>query len=92
MKNFYTEFDYEKKTIQLAGNAHNSWSIDIATDNGVEWIDSDSSEEETSDALPTIDIIMIVLATVLFTTFGIFVCIKCKSKGASGETAESDVN
>ena len=91
MKNFYAEFDYDKREILLAGNAHNSWSIDIATDNGVDWSDDDSNDE-TSDALPTIDIIMIVLASVLFTTFGIFVCIKCKSKGTVGETAENDVN
>lgn len=85
MKNFYIEFDYNDREILLAGNSHNSWSVDIASANGVDWSDSDADE-----SLPAIDVVMIVLATILFLTFGIFVCIKCKSNGT--ESAQTDVN
>jgi hypothetical protein len=85
MKNFYTVFEYDDREILLAGNAHNSWSVDIAAENGVDY----SSDDE--DSLPTIDIIMIVLATVLFLTFGIFVCVKCNSSGKNAEMADNDV-
>lgn len=77
MKNFYIEFDYDNKEILLAGNAKNAWSVDLASSNGVDWSDSSDADE----SLPAIDVVMIVLASILFLTFGIFVCIKCKSKG-----------
>lgn len=86
MKNFYTSFDYEDREILIASNANNAWSYDIALDNGVDW----SSDDD--DDLPTIDIIMIILASVLFLVFGIFVCVKCKSSGSNDTMANADVH
>lgn len=86
MKNFYTQFDYEDREILIASNANNAWSYDIADANGVDW----SSDDDES--LPTIDVIMIVLASVLFLTFGIFVCVKCKSSGSNDNMANADVH
>jgi hypothetical protein len=74
------ELDFDDREIKFASNANNSWSYDLREANGLDAAD-----------LNTFDIIMIILASLLFIGFGVCVCIKCRKKPQNMDSAEADV-